>query len=97
MPLRIGTSGWNYPSGKGTWNGIFYPAPGTRPSRFDELTFYAERFNTVRSIRRSTASPAPRSARPGSRRTPPGFEFAVKLYQKFTHPNFATDKIAGPA
>ena len=24
--LRIGTSGWNYPSGLGTWNGVFYPA-----------------------------------------------------------------------
>ena len=23
--LRIGTSGWNYPSGRGTWNGVFYP------------------------------------------------------------------------
>ena len=23
--LRIGTSGWSYPSGRGTWNGIFYP------------------------------------------------------------------------
>jgi uncharacterized protein YecE (DUF72 family) len=26
------------------------------------------------------------------KRTPPGFEFAVKLYQKFTHPNLTTDK-----
>ena len=45
--LRIGTSGWNYPSGKGTWNGLFYPA--TRSVRngtkaFDELRFYAEHF-----------------------------------------------------
>ena len=24
--IRVGTSGWSYPSGKGTWNGIFYPA-----------------------------------------------------------------------
>src|SRR5947207_3048275 len=23
--VRIGTSGWNYPTGRGTWNGIFYP------------------------------------------------------------------------
>ena len=30
MELRIGTSGWNYPAGRGTWNGIFYPAPGDR-------------------------------------------------------------------
>jgi uncharacterized protein YecE (DUF72 family) len=26
------------------------------------------------------------------KRTPPGFEFAVKLYQKFTHPNLVADK-----
>ena len=31
MTLRIGTSGWSYPSGKGTWNGLFYPA--TRSKR----------------------------------------------------------------
>jgi len=50
MGLRIGTSGWSYPSGKGRWNGLFYPA--TRSKRagtagFDELGFYAEHFDTV--------------------------------------------------
>ena len=52
--LRIGTSGWNYPAGKGTWNGVFYPARrsgsrgrGARVSKFDELAFYAEHFDTV--------------------------------------------------
>ena len=50
MSLRIGTSGWSYPSGKGTWNGLFYPA--TRSVRdgtkgFDELRFYSEHFDTV--------------------------------------------------
>ena len=43
--LLIGTSGWNYPAGKGTWNGVFYPKP--RPKGFDELAFYAEHFDTV--------------------------------------------------
>ena len=47
MALLIGTSGWSYPTGKGTWNGLFYPATrskrdGTRD--FDELRFYAEHF-----------------------------------------------------
>ena len=23
--VRVGTSGWSYPTGEGTWNGIFYP------------------------------------------------------------------------
>jgi len=43
--LHVGTSGWSYPTGRGTWNGIFYPKP--RPKRFDELAFYAEHFETV--------------------------------------------------
>ena len=47
MSLRIGTSGWNYPSGRGTWTGIFYPLPQDRDRGFDELRFYAERVNTV--------------------------------------------------
>ncbi len=47
MHLRIGTSGWNYPTGRGTWNGIFYPLPEDRQKGFDELAFYAERFNVV--------------------------------------------------
>jgi uncharacterized protein YecE (DUF72 family) len=29
--VRVGTSGWNYPSGSGTWNGLFYP--NTRSKR----------------------------------------------------------------
>jgi len=45
--LRIGTSGWSYPSGRGTWNGVFYPPSRGRPRTFDELSFYAEHFNTV--------------------------------------------------
>ena len=45
--LRIGTSGWNYPSGNGTWNGIFYPPTRRRPKNFDELAFYAAHFDTV--------------------------------------------------
>ena len=45
--MRIGTSGWNYPTGKGSWNGIFYPLPEDRERGFDELRFYSERFNTV--------------------------------------------------
>ena len=92
MALRIGTSGWNYPSGKGTWNGVFYPVPGDRPPRFDELAFYAERFNTVEVNSTFYGQPRATVSESWVRRTPPGFEFAVKLYQKFTHPNFAVDK-----
>jgi uncharacterized protein YecE (DUF72 family) len=88
--VRIGTSGWNYPTGKGTWNGIFYPVPPGRRSRgagaFDELRFYAEHFNTVEINSTFYGIPAPATARAWVARTPPGFEFSLKLYQKFTHP-----------
>src|SRR5438093_12644766 len=94
MPaLRIGTSGWNYPTGRGTWNGIFYPPPRKRPKGFDELAFYATHFNTVEV--NSTFYGQPRAAvtRAWADRTPAGFEFSVKLYQKFTHPKMYSERM----
>jgi uncharacterized protein YecE (DUF72 family) len=84
--LRIGTSGWNYPSGRGTWNGIFYPPSRGREKGFDELSFYAEHFNTVEVNSTFYGQPRPEVTRAWVERTPAGFEFSVKLYQKFTHP-----------
>src|SRR5262245_41797969 len=84
--LRIGTSGWNYPSGRGTWNGIFYPPSRGRAKGFDELSFYAEHFNTVEVNSTFYGQPRPEVTRAWAERTPAGFEFSVKLYQKFTHP-----------
>ena len=83
--IHVGTSGWHYPNGDGTWNGVFYPA--RRPRGFDELAYYAERFDTVEINSSFYRMPeAPMSAA-WVRRTPPSFLFAVKLYQKFTHPD----------
>ena len=87
--LRIGTSGWNYPSGKGTWNGIFYPSSRGRAKGFDELAFYAEHFNTVEVNSTFYGQPRVDVCRAWVERTPPGFEFSVKLYRKFTHPKMA--------
>jgi uncharacterized protein YecE (DUF72 family) len=88
--IRIGTSGWNYPGGKGTWNGIFYPVPsGRRPrgtAKFDDLAFYADHFNTVEINSTFYGVPTVSTAKGWAERTPPGFEFSLKLYQKFTHP-----------
>ena len=84
--LRVGTSGWNYPSGKGTWNGVFYPPSRGRAKTFDELSFYAEHFNTVEVNSTFYGQPRTDVCRAWAQRTPPDFEFAVKLYQKFTHP-----------
>ncbi len=84
--LRIGTSGWNYPGGKGTWNGIFYPPSRGRSKQFDELAFYAEHFNTVEVNSTFYGQPRADVCRAWAARTPAQFDFAIKLYQKFTHP-----------
>src|SRR3981081_1887647 len=84
--LRIGTSGWNYPSGRGTWNGVFYPPSRGRAKGFDELSFYAEHFNTVEVNSTFYGQPRVDVTRGWADRTPAGFEFSIKLYQKFTHP-----------
>jgi uncharacterized protein YecE (DUF72 family) len=91
MALRIGTSGWNYPTGKGTWNGIFYPLPEDRERGFDELRFYSERFNTVEVNSTFYGQPRSNVTLGWVKRTPADFEFAVKIYQKFTHPGMAVD------
>ena len=90
--LRIGTSGWNYPAGKGSWNGIFYPLPEHRERGFDELRFYAERFNTVEVNSTFYGQPRANVTLGWARRTPENFDFAVKLFQKFTHPKLSIDQ-----
>jgi uncharacterized protein YecE (DUF72 family) len=91
VTLRIGTSGWNYPTGRGTWNGIFYPLPEDRQPGFDELAFYAERFNVVEVNSTFYGQPRANVSLGWARRTPGGFEFTIKLYQKFTHPGMTGD------
>jgi uncharacterized protein YecE (DUF72 family) len=82
--IRVGTSGWSYPTGKGTWNGIFYPKASER-RQFDELTFYAEHFDTVEVNSSFYRVPTIDTTKAWARRTPKDFEFSLKLYQKFTH------------
>ena len=101
-PIRIGTSGWNYPSGRGAWTGVFYPSPRARArsaargsrsgggAKLDELAFYADHFDTVEVNSSFYRVPSPETTRSWARRTPPGFEFSVKLFQRFTHPAMAT-------
>ena len=89
--LRVGTSGWNYPTGKGTWNGIFYPLKEDRQRGFDELRFYSERFNTVEVNSTFYGQPRANATLGWVKRTPKDFDFAIKLFQKFTHPNMSID------
>jgi uncharacterized protein YecE (DUF72 family) len=87
--VRVGTSGWNYPSGNGTWNGVFYPKTRSRRAgtdRFDELAFYAEHFDTVEVNSTFYGQPRADVTRGWAARTPARFDFSLKLYQKFTHP-----------
>jgi len=87
--IRVGTSGWNYPSGKGTWNGVFYPKSRSKRAgtdQFDELRFYAEHFNTVEVNTTFYGQPRAEVTRAWADRTSVGFDFSLKLYQKFTHP-----------
>jgi uncharacterized protein YecE (DUF72 family) len=97
--IRVGTSGWSYPSGHGTWNGIFYPAqPPRRPRgtpKFDELAFYAEHFNTVEVNSSFYRVPAVAAVKKWAERTPADFEFSLKLYQKFTHPEMFAKATGG--
>jgi uncharacterized protein YecE (DUF72 family) len=95
MPaLRIGTSGWNYPTGRGTWNGIFYPPARKRPKGFDELAYYASHFDTVEVNSTFYGQPRAEVCGAWAARTPAAFEFSVKLYQKFTHPKMYKERVA---
>jgi uncharacterized protein YecE (DUF72 family) len=79
--IRIGTAGWSYMSGKGKWSGIFYPKGVSDPLRFFACFFETVEVNTT-FYRPMKAELAERWAQ----QVPDGFRFAVKLYQKFTHP-----------
>jgi uncharacterized protein YecE (DUF72 family) len=89
MPVHVGTSGWNYPSGRGTWNGLFYPKTRSKKAGtagFDELRFYAEHFDTVEVNTTFYGQPRAVVTADWVSRTPARFLFSLKLYQKFTHP-----------
>ena len=79
--IFIGTSGWSYPKGEGTWKGYFYPA-----GKYNELEYYSQFFNTVEVNSSFYRPPNPGFADNWVKRTPHDFKFAVKLWQKFTHP-----------
>lgn len=79
--IYIGTSGWSYPKGEGTWNGYFYPQ-GTK----NELEYYSQFFNTVEVNSSFYHPPSSGYVLNWVKRTPSGFLFTVKLWQKFTHP-----------
>lgn len=72
MAIKIGTSGWSYPS----WRPGFYPAD-LQPTEF--LRFYAERFDTVELNSTGYRLPSADQFRRWADTVPDGFEFAVKF------------------
>lgn len=79
--LYIGTSGWSYPRGEGTWTGHFYPR-----GKVNELEYYSRFFNAVEVNSSFYRPPNPAYVYNWVRRVPEDFLFTVKLWQKFTHP-----------
>jgi uncharacterized protein YecE (DUF72 family) len=72
VAIRIGTSGWSYPS----WRPGFYP-DGLQPAEF--LGFYASRFDTVELNSTGYRLPGADQFRRWADAVPDGFEFAVKF------------------
>lgn len=64
---------------------MFYPA--RRPRGFDELRYYAEHFDIVEVNSTFYRMPDPGLVARWVQRTPADFQFTVKLFQKFTHPD----------
>ena len=72
MAIRVGTSGWSYPS----WRPGFYPE-GMQPPEF--LSFYARHFDTVELNSTGYRLPSEDQFRRWADAVPDGFRFAVKL------------------
>ena len=83
--ILIGTAGYSYPGPppKG-WYGAFYP--DAKSKEFDELKYYSQIFNTV-EINSTFYRPVSQAiTKNWATKTPSDFSFAIKLWQKFTHP-----------
>ena len=72
MAVKLGTSGWSYPS----WRPGFYPE-GMQQADF--LGFYASRFDTVELNSTGYRLPSADQFRRWADAVPDGFEFAVKF------------------
>lgn len=77
-PVRIGTSGWNYPE----WRGKFYPE---KLARTKELTYAASQLNTLEINSSFYRLMLPSTYRKWGCETPDGFQFAVKGWRQITH------------
>ncbi len=83
--ILIGTSGYSYPGPppKG-WSGVFYPE--RKGKGFDEVEYYAQIFKAVEINSTFYRPPSEAMTKRWVGKTPADFTFALKLWQKFTHP-----------
>jgi uncharacterized protein YecE (DUF72 family) len=79
--LRFGPAGWLYKD----WEGIVYPAD--KPSRFDQLRYIADFFDTVEINSSFYGPPVPKTTASWVKRVEDhaGFRFTAKLWKRFTH------------
>jgi len=66
---------------------MFYPPKRGRAKGFDELAYYAERFDTVEINTTFYGQPRANVSQTWANRTPRDFEFSLKLFRGFTHPD----------
>jgi uncharacterized protein YecE (DUF72 family) len=76
---RVGPAGWSYDD----WKGKVYPEPP--PPGFDALRFLSSHFSCIEVNSSFYRPPDPRLSEAWARRTPGGFLFAVKAWERFTH------------
>jgi len=82
--IRIGIGGWTF----APWRGVFYP-DGLPHAQ--ELAYAGTHLGTIEINSTFYGQPRAAVSLGWVRRTPPDFEFSVKLFQKFTHPATALD------
>lgn len=78
MPVRAGTSGWQYRD----WRGVLYP-PGLAQRGW--LEYYAARYGTVENNATFYRLPSQETFAAWGARTPDGFVMAVKASRYLTH------------
>jgi uncharacterized protein YecE (DUF72 family) len=79
--IRVGPAGWSYDD----WKGLVYPPDAG--SKFDELAFIADFFDTIEINSSFYRPPSSRVSSSWARRVAhnPKFKFTAKLYKRFTH------------
>ncbi len=78
--IRIGPAGWSYTD----WQGVVYPP---HKSKFDELAYLAQFFDTIEINSPFYRIPPPAHAKSWVRRVAsnPHFMFTTKIFRSFTH------------